>query len=92
MIALALCTPVLGWWLLTSSIHKLPASFTSVTLLLQPALALVWGVLLLGEPLDARKAIGCACVLVGIIVAQHANVRGTSTHNQRTPSADKTWT
>lgn len=75
MLALALSTPVLGWWLLTHAIHRIPASFTSVTLLLQPTLALVWGVVLLSQDLTSIQIAGGVVVLIGIGAAQYATVQ-----------------
>jgi drug/metabolite transporter (DMT)-like permease len=72
LLMLALGSQVLGWLLLTSSIHRLPAAATSVALLLQPVLALVWGATLLGEPLGPAQLAGAALVLTGVAVAHQA--------------------
>lgn len=87
LVALALGSQVAGWLLLTSSIHELPAAVTSVALVVQPALALVWGALLLGEPLGAPQFAGAAVLLLGVAAAHRAVVVG-----QRTPTevADET--
>lgn len=72
LLLLALGSQVVGWLLLTSSIHRLPAAATSVALLLQPVLALGWGALLLGEPLGLPQVAGAATVLVGVAIAHRA--------------------
>ena len=72
LITLALGSQVVGWLLLTSSIHLLPAAATSVALLLQPVLALVWGRLLLGEPLGLPQVGGAAVVLLGVAIAHRS--------------------
>lgn len=72
LLALAVGSQVVGWLLLTSSIHRLPAAATSVALLLQPVLALVWGALLLGEPVGAWQVLGAAVVLIGVTMAHRA--------------------
>jgi drug/metabolite transporter (DMT)-like permease len=72
LVLLALGSQVVGWLLLTSSIHRLPAAATSVALLLQPVLALGWGALLLGEPLGVPQVAGAATVLLGVAVAHRA--------------------
>lgn len=72
LITLALGSQVVGWLLLTSSIHLLPAAATSVALLLQPVLALVWGRLLLGEPLGLPQVAGAAVVLLGVAIAHRS--------------------
>jgi len=73
--ALAVGSQVVGWLLLTSSIHQLPAAATSVALLLQPVLALVWGALLLAEPLGASQIGGALIVLLGVVLAHRAASR-----------------
>jgi len=74
LVLLAIGSQVLGWLLLTTSIHRLPAAATSVALLLQPVLALVWGGLLLAEPVGLPQASGAAVVLVGVALA-HRSLR-----------------
>jgi drug/metabolite transporter (DMT)-like permease len=71
LVLLALGSQVVGWLLLTSSIHVLPAAATSVALLLQPVLALGWGALLLAEPLGAPQVLGAGVVLLGVALAHH---------------------
>jgi drug/metabolite transporter (DMT)-like permease len=74
LLALALGSQVVGWLLLTSSIHLLPAAATSVALLLQPVLALVWGAALLAEPVGLPQIAGAAIVLLGVAIA-HRSLR-----------------
>jgi drug/metabolite transporter (DMT)-like permease len=74
LVALALGSQVVGWLLLSSSIHRLPAALTSVALLLQPVLALVWGAVFLAEPVGAPQVLGAAVVLAGVAVAHRAIV------------------
>ncbi len=77
LLALAIGSQVVAWLLFTSAIHRLPAAATSVALLLQPVLALVWGALLLGEPVGLPQVLGAAIVLVGVALAHQAvrNIR-----------------
>ncbi|MBW3664685.1 MAG: DMT family transporter [Actinobacteria bacterium] len=72
LVALALGSQVAGWLLLTSSIDRLPAALTSVALLLQPVLAMLWGALLLSEPIGPPQVAGAAIVLAGVAVAHRA--------------------
>lgn len=74
LILLALGSQVVGWLLLTTSIHRLPATLTSVALLLQPVLAVVWGGVLLNEPVGPPQIAGAALVLVGVAAAQRASI------------------
>jgi drug/metabolite transporter (DMT)-like permease len=76
LVALALGSQVAGWLLLASSIHLLPAALTSVALLLQPVLTLLWGRVLLGEPIGPAQLAGAAVLLGGVAVAHHAAVLG----------------
>lgn len=50
----------------------LPTAFSSLTLLLQPVIAAVLGVVLLNEPLGWNGIIGGAGVLAGILIARRA--------------------
>ncbi len=76
LVALALSSQVLGWALLASSIHRLPAALTAVALLLQPVLAVVWGVVLLHEPIGISQAAEAVIVLFGVGMAHRAASRG----------------
>ncbi|HEX2027523.1 MAG TPA: DMT family transporter [Nitriliruptorales bacterium] len=76
LLALALGSQVAGWLLLTASIHRLPAALTSVALLLQPLLALLWGAALLDEPIGAGQVAGAAVLLLGVAGAHRAVVAG----------------
>ncbi len=76
LLLLALGSQVVGWLLVTSSIHLLPAAATSVALLLQPVLALVWGRVLLDEPLGLPQVAGATVVLLGVAMA-HRAIAGT---------------
>lgn len=71
---LALGSQVGGWLLVSSSIHRLPAALTSVALLLQPVLALVWGAAFLREPVGTPQVIGAVVVLAGVAAAHRAIV------------------
>lgn len=76
LVLLALGSQVVGWLLLASSIHLLPAALTSVALVLQPMLALVWGAVLLGEPIGLAQVGGAVVLLAGVGVAHRAVVAG----------------
>jgi len=69
LLMLAIGSQVVGWLVLTTSIHHLPAAATSVALLLQPVLALLWGALLLSEPLGGAQLAGAVTVLAGVALA-----------------------
>jgi drug/metabolite transporter (DMT)-like permease len=59
-----------GWLLIARSLSSFSAVAVSVLLLLQPALAAVWGVAFLNETLLAIQVAGIAIVLVGVTIAR----------------------
>ncbi|WP_448190057.1 DMT family transporter [Azospirillum sp. sgz301742] len=73
LLGLALFSHAGGQSLIAYALAHLPASFSSVSLLLQPAAAAVLAWALLGEPLGPWQAAGAAIVLLGILLAR----RGT---------------
>lgn len=70
LLGLALVNQVAGQGLITWGMAHLPASFSSVSLLVQPvaATALAW--LLLAEPFGALQALGGVVVLSGIVICR----------------------
>jgi drug/metabolite transporter (DMT)-like permease len=61
-----------GWLAVSRGMGRLPASRGSVVLLLQPALATVWGVLFFAEPLDLTGGIGVLLTLGAVAAASTA--------------------
>ena len=59
-----------GWLLIARSLSSFSAITVSVLLLLQPALAAVWGVAFLDETLIAIQVAGIAIVLLGVTIAR----------------------
>jgi len=59
-----------GWLLIARSLSSFSAVAVSVLLLLQPALAAVWGVAFLDETLIAIQVVGIAIVLLGVTIAR----------------------
>ncbi|MBW3564486.1 MAG: DMT family transporter [Acidobacteria bacterium] len=66
LLALAVTASVVGWLLISWVLPRLPALETSVILLVQPMLTVLWGWALLGEDLGIGQWIGVAVVLSGI--------------------------
>jgi drug/metabolite transporter (DMT)-like permease len=66
LVVLALLPQTLGWWLILTVLPRLPALETSVMLLLQPVLTVVWGWTLFAEHLSALQWAGVVLVLAGI--------------------------
>jgi drug/metabolite transporter (DMT)-like permease len=76
LVALALISQAGGQSLIAYAMAHLPATFSSVGLLLQPVVAATLAWILLGETLTALAIFGGVLVLTGIRVA-HAAERGT---------------
>ncbi len=70
---LALVAQIVGQGLVAYALAHLPASFSSVTLLLQPACVALLGWLLLGEALGPWQAAGGAVILFGILLARRGS-------------------
>ena len=72
LVLLALSSQVVGWLLISSSLPRLPAALTSVTLTIQPVGSVLLGVVLLGEDPTALQLAGAGCILAGLIAATRA--------------------
>lgn len=66
LVLLALVSQVIGWLLIATALARLPALETSVMLLGQPVLAVIWGVLFFDERLSPLQWAGTAVVLAGV--------------------------
>lgn len=78
LVGLALISHIIGQSLIAFSLAHLAASFSSLTLLIQPVAATVLAWLILDEGLRTQQAIGGIAVLIGIVLArQRAVVRET---------------
>lgn len=75
LLAYALVAQVLGWMLISSALGYVPASRVGLILLLQPALALVWDVLLFARPITVRESVGAALALGGIYLGTRLGPR-----------------
>jgi drug/metabolite transporter (DMT)-like permease len=74
LLGLAWMSQVLGQGLIVYGLAHLPASFSSVGLLIQPVAAALLAWMLLGEALGAWQLAGGVAVLVGILVARRATL------------------
>ena len=70
LIGLAWLSHAGGQSLITYALAQLSASFSSVTLLLQPVLASLFAWVLLQERLDLWQVLGGGLVLIGIFLAR----------------------
>ena len=79
LIVLALFPHVIGWSLIAGALPRLPALETSVLLLLQPAMTVLWAVLFFGERLSIVQWSGAAVVLGGVgLLSIKGSVQETS--------------
>jgi drug/metabolite transporter (DMT)-like permease len=76
LIVLALTSQVIGWLLITTSLPRLPAAITSLTLTVQPVGSVALAVLILGEAPTALQLVGVVVVLSAVITATAPGVRG----------------
>src|SRR5580765_2815775 len=77
LIGLALITHAAGQGLIAYALAHLPATFSSVGLLLQPVVAACFAWVLLSEPLAALQIAGGLVVLAAIWLARRASSRST---------------
>lgn len=66
LLLLALVSQVGGWWCIATALPRLPAVETSIMLLGQPVLAVVWGVVFFDERLSRVQWTGAGLVLAGV--------------------------
>jgi drug/metabolite transporter (DMT)-like permease len=69
LVLLALTSQVVGWLLIAAALPRLPAALTSVTLTLQPALSVVFAVILLNEDPSSVQLAGVAVIIGGVVLA-----------------------
>lgn len=60
---------VVGWVLITKTMPNLPTSIVGLLLLLQPAMSMVWDVVIFSRPTGMFDLLGLLLVLIGIYLA-----------------------
>ena len=75
LVLFAFVSQVAGQGMIAQALAHLPASFSSVGLLVQPVAAAFYAWVLLGEALGPLQALGGAIVLAGIFIAHRASRR-----------------
>jgi drug/metabolite transporter (DMT)-like permease len=73
LVGLALITQILGQGLIAYAFAHLPASLSSVSLLIQPVMATLFAWILFGEAVGPAQWLGGAIVLAGIWIAKKAS-------------------
>ncbi len=66
LIALGLFSQTIGWVLIANALPKIQASYVGLVLLLQPALAFVWDVIIFSRKTGVANWLGAAIVLAAI--------------------------
>ncbi len=69
LVTLALSAQVVGWLLIGVSLARLPAVLTSLLLMLQPVLAVIFAALLVDEAPSTLQLGGAALILAGVVLA-----------------------
>jgi drug/metabolite transporter (DMT)-like permease len=82
LVVLAITSQVLGWLLIAAALPRLPAALTSVTLTLQPALSVLFAVVLLDEEPSAVQLAGVAVIIAGVVLATTGRRREPYTEPQ----------
>jgi drug/metabolite transporter (DMT)-like permease len=72
LLLLAITSQTIGWLLITSSLPRLPAAISALTLLLQPAAALLLAAVILGERPSLTQVAGAAVVCCGVLAVARA--------------------
>jgi len=63
---LGLVAQALGWWAITASLAKIATARAGLILLLQPTLAMVWGVMMFAEQFTPMQLLGAVIALAAI--------------------------
>jgi drug/metabolite transporter (DMT)-like permease len=86
LIALAVLVHTGGWLLISVALPRLASLDTSLMLLIQPALTVVWAAIIFTERLSPAQWIGTAVVLAGVLAtATRGSVRPTEAETQPDP-------
>jgi drug/metabolite transporter (DMT)-like permease len=72
VVAIALLIQVLAWLIISRGLEQAPASRAALVILMQPALATVWGLLVFGEDLSPLQIAGAGVTLAGVYLGSRA--------------------
>jgi drug/metabolite transporter (DMT)-like permease len=85
LVLLAVGSQVVGWLLIGAALPRLPAVETSVLLVGQPVITVIWGVLIFGEHLSPLQWAGAAIVLAGVAALSLARSAGAAREDAEGP-------
>lgn len=71
LLALGLFSQTIGWQLIAYGISQVPASQGGLILLMQPALAFMWDVIIFGRSASPRELAGAGLALTAIYLGSH---------------------
>ncbi len=66
LIGLGVVAQALGWWIITYALARVSTAQAALTLLIQPTLATIWGILFFMERFSVSQYIGAAITLAAI--------------------------
>ena len=84
LISLGLFSQTIGWVLIANALPKIRASYAGLILLLQPALAFVWDVIIFDRQTDMINWMGASIVLTAIYIGMSQSTKKASTALQET--------
>jgi drug/metabolite transporter (DMT)-like permease len=77
LLLLALVAQTFGWWSISSGLSQVSASRAGLIILLQPVLAMVWGMILFSEKLSIMQMLGAGLTLAAIYFGGLSKARRT---------------
>jgi drug/metabolite transporter (DMT)-like permease len=83
LLLLSMVVQVAGWLLITASLPRLPAALSSMLLLIQPALALMLGAVVLSQWPTAIQLTGATVACCGVVAAAFAKKPDNPGHEER---------
>ena len=90
ILLIAIIAQVIGWLLISRSLPNLPALDTSVLLLGQPLLAIVWARLIYTEVFGTSQWIGAALVLAGLVIFSLRRTESGAVRQEAVETGDHT--
>ena len=83
LVGLALFSQTIGWILITTNLPRVSPSIAGLLLLLQPALAFVWDVLLLDRPTTFINWLGVLVVLLAIYLGMTGSKQNSTSKSHK---------
>ncbi|HOP07874.1 MAG TPA: DMT family transporter [candidate division Zixibacteria bacterium] len=77
LVSLAVVVQAFAWWLIASNLPKLDASRSGLTLLIQPTMATLWGILFFSEQFTPLQFVGATITIVAIYAGSIRRRTGT---------------